>query len=105
LDNAIKYSPEGGRIEVSLSSETGAAVELAVRDHGPGIPPEKRGQIFECFYQAQANGHSSGMGLGLYVSRQIVELHGGEIRAEFPADGGARFVVRLPVKPDEQAAS
>jgi len=71
-------------------------VELAVRDHGLGIPPERRSRIFECFYQAQADGYRSGTGLGLYISRKIVELHGGELRAEFPPDSGSRFVVHLP---------
>ena len=96
LDNAIKYSPDGGPIEVSLSQLDGAVIELAVRDHGLGIPPERRAQIFERFYQAHADGHRSGMGLGLYISRQIVEQHGGQIRAEFPPDGGSRFLVHLP---------
>jgi PAS domain S-box-containing protein len=97
LDNAIKYSPQGGPIEVVLTRATPGEVVLSVRDHGLGIPPEKRGQIFERFYQAHGNGNKSGMGLGLYVSRQIVELHGGEITAEFPPDGGSRFLVRLPL--------
>jgi excisionase family DNA binding protein len=100
VDNAIKYSPEGGQIEVVLSQPTREVFELSVRDHGLGIPPEKRGQIFERFYQAHANAHKSGMGLGLYITDQIVELHGGRIRAEFPTDGGTRFVVRLPVGAD-----
>jgi signal transduction histidine kinase len=73
------------------------ALEIVVRDHGLGIPPEKRARIFERFYQAHGDGHKSGMGLGLHVSRQIVELHGGEITAEFPSDGGCRFIVRLPL--------
>ena len=105
LDNAIKYSPDGGPIEVVLSRPTGDMVELSVRDRGLGIPPEKRAQIFERFYQAHGNSHKRGMGLGLYISRQIVELHGGQIRAEFPPDGGTRFVVRLPIEPDEPAAA
>ena len=87
LDNAIKYSPDGGDIEIELRSQ-GEAAELSVRDHGLGIPLEKRERIFDRYYQAHGTSHS-GMGLGLYVSRQIVELHGGEIRAEFPTDGGA----------------
>jgi excisionase family DNA binding protein len=103
LDNAIKYSPDGGPIEVALSQPLPGAVELSVRDHGIGIPPERRGQIFERFYQAHDNGHRSGIGLGLYISRQIVELHGGEIRAEFPSDGGTRFVVSLPTGSDPAA--
>ncbi|HEY8489371.1 MAG TPA: ATP-binding protein [Dehalococcoidia bacterium] len=104
LDNAVKYSPDGGRVEVTLSEPRDGAVELSVRDHGLGIPPEQRGRIFERFHQAHGSGYRSGMGLGLYISRQIVELHGGEVRAEFPPDGGTRIVVRLPVEAVEAAA-
>ena len=121
ISNAVKYSPDGGEIEVVLetthagprgstdagdtspSGETGGGwVRLAVRDHGIGVPPEHRQRIFDRFYQAhtgtpgQAGLFAPGMGLGLYISRQLVELHGGEIRAEFPDDGGTRFVVMLP---------
>ena len=96
LDNAVKYSPDGGRLEVAVSRTPDGAAEIAVRDYGLGIPPERRGQIFQRFYQAHRSAHRSGMGLGLYISRQIVERHGGEIRAEFPPEGGCRFVVRLP---------
>jgi excisionase family DNA binding protein len=95
LDNAVKYSP-GGDIEVVLRQGRGT-LELSVRDRGLGIPRKLRGQIFERFYQAHANNGRSGLGLGLFISRQIVELHGGQIRAEFPRGGGTRFVVRLPV--------
>ena len=105
LDNAIKYSPDGGAIDVVLDCIGPRAVELSVRDHGLGIPPDKRAQIFERFYQAHGTTKASGMGLGLYISRQIVELHGGRIRAEFPSDGGTRFVVWLPaVDVDDEPA-
>ncbi len=99
LDNAIKYSPDGGRIEVELYGEGKSAgrVRLAVRDWGMGIPPEKRAAIFERFYQAHAEDHRSGLGLGLYISHQIVAQHDGQMAAEFPPDGGTRFVVLLPV--------
>jgi excisionase family DNA binding protein len=97
LDNAVKYSPDGGPIEVILSHPVPTSVEMVVCDRGLGIPPEQRGQIFERFYQAHSNGFRSGLGLGLHVSRQIVEMHGGEIRAEFPPDGGTCFIVRLPI--------
>lgn len=97
LDNAVKYSPAGGSIEVELSSRNDDVVELRVRDHGLGIPPEKRGRLFERYYQAHAAVHRSGLGLGLHISQQIVELHGGTIQAEFPEDGGTRFIARLPV--------
>ncbi len=95
LDNASKFSPPGTAIEVRLV-EDGDALECAVRDHGVGIPEEHRKGIFARYHQAHAQSHESGLGLGLYVSRQIVELHQGSIRVEFPADGGTRFVVRLP---------
>jgi signal transduction histidine kinase len=97
LENAVKYSPDGGEIEVALAQPDQAWMEISVRDHGPGIPPEQRDHIFERFYQAHADGYRSGMGLGLYLSREIVLRHGGDIRAEFPPDGGTRFLVRLPV--------
>jgi signal transduction histidine kinase len=103
LDNAVKYSPQGGPVEVVLARVGADTVELSVRDRGLGIPAEKREQLFERFYQAHANGngHRSGMGLGLFVSRQIAQLHGGDIRPEFSLEGGTRFVVRLPIALDE----
>jgi len=97
LDNAMKYSPAGGAIEVSLARRGLNCVEFAVRDHGLGVPPEARQRLFERYFRGHAADHYSGMGLGLAISRQIVELHGGELRAEFPEDGGSRFVVSLPL--------
>jgi signal transduction histidine kinase len=96
LDNAIKYSPEGGQIEVELVQPSPGLARLAVADHGIGIPPERREHVFERFYQAREGDHASGMGLGLYISRQIVELHGGSIKPEFPPDGGTQFSIELP---------
>jgi signal transduction histidine kinase len=99
LENAVKYSPDGGLIEVDLLSPEVEIVRLEVRDHGVGVPPEKRDRLFERFYQAHPGVHFAGqvgLGLGLYISRQIVEQHGGVITAEFPADGGSRLVVCLP---------
>ena len=85
LDNAIEYSPQGGSIAIELSTPDADRVEIAVRDHGPGIPPDHREHIFERFYQAgEGQSNAAGMGLGLYISSEIVELHGGSIRAEFP---------------------
>ena len=99
LDNAVKFSPDGGRIDVELSQPDPAVVQLVVRDRGIGIPPASRQGMFDRYYQAHAESHRSGLGLGLYVSRRIVELHGGETHAEFPEDGGTRFVVRVPMRP------
>lgn len=94
LDNARKYSPDGGRIEVSLVESPGEAL-ITVRDHGLGVRPADRPRLFERFYQAHSD--RSGVGLGLHISRRFVEMHGGAIRAEFPEDGGTRFVVSLPL--------
>ena len=96
FDNAIKYSPLGGEIEVQVESPDGEAARISVRDHGIGIPEERRARIFDRFYQAHGNNYLGGMGLGLYISREIVVLHGGEIKADFPEDGGTRFVVSVP---------
>jgi signal transduction histidine kinase len=101
IDNAIKYSPDGGQIELTLGCDPRSDMAyLSVRDHGVGVPPEHRAHIFDRFYQAHAGGaltSMAGMGLGLYISRQIVELHGGSIDADFPDDGGTRFSVKLPL--------
>jgi signal transduction histidine kinase len=98
LDNAIKYSPAGGQIDIEARSDGADRVHLAVRDRGIGIPVEKRADIFERFYRAHDEEHRSGLGLGLYISQQIVESHSGKIAVEFPPDGGTRFIVNLPVK-------
>jgi signal transduction histidine kinase len=70
----------------------GETVELSVRDHGPGLPPEVRERLFEEF----AAGDSEGVGLGLAIVRQLAEAHGGDVRYE-DADPGARFIVTLPL--------
>jgi signal transduction histidine kinase len=95
LDNAIKYSPAGGRIDVELSTSDDDEICLTVRDFGLGIPEERRHRLFERFYRAHPDIQISGMGLGLFITRHVVELHGGTISADSPAGGGARFTVRL----------
>jgi signal transduction histidine kinase len=97
LGNAIKFSPQGGTITCTLRAEPGGdTVQVAVRDQGIGIPPEQRAHIFDRFYQAHASSYRSGLGLGLYISQQIVALHRGHISAEFPPEGGSLFVIRPP---------
>jgi signal transduction histidine kinase len=100
VDNAVKYSPEGGPVHVELERR-GPRVALSVADEGVGIPDEHFEHVFERFYQA--NGEISrrrfgGLGLGLYISSAIVHAHGGEIRAEpnETAGRGTVFVVTLP---------
>jgi signal transduction histidine kinase len=99
VDNAIKYSPNGGPIDVAVDRVGPDRVEIRVTDRGIGIPAEHRDRIFDRFYQANAGAHYGGLGLGLYISRQIVELHGGSLDVELPDEGGARFIVRLPRVP------
>jgi PAS domain S-box-containing protein len=99
LDNAMKYSPQGGTIEVDLSEQPSGVARLVVRDHGIGVPAQHRAHLFERYYQAHGREHRSGMGLGLYISREIVERHGGRIAADFPIDGGTRVIVEVPTAP------
>jgi len=107
IDNARSFSPPGGEVTVSLSHEREAdlprCAAVRVDDRGPGIPKENLETVFERFYTARPKGQSPGgsafgghSGLGLSIARQIVEAHGGRIRAENRPDGGARFTVLLP---------
>lgn len=95
VDNAVKYSPPESAIEVSVGAGLETA-EVVVRDYGMGIPREHRHRIFDRFFQAHVGEQSSGMGLGLYISQEIVRRHGGTLRAELPDDGGTRMVMTLP---------
>jgi heavy metal sensor kinase len=94
-ENAIKYTPPGGRIEVTLGVEGGAAV-MEVKDNGPGIAPEAQEHIFERFYRGDPAREGSGTGLGLALVQSIVQLHLGEIRLESTPGAGSTFRVRLP---------
>lgn len=99
LDNAAKYSPKDRPIELEVLAPEPATARIAVRDYGPGVPPERRELLFTRFYQAQAGRPFAGLGLGLYYARLVAELHGGHIEAEFPAGGGTRIVLSLPAAP------
>jgi two-component system OmpR family sensor kinase len=98
LDNAVKFSPPGGRVVIDTAAE-GAAVVVAVSDAGPGIPADEIPRVFERFYRgrvARAN-DSRGFGLGLAISRAVVENHGGQMSVESAAGCGATFRIRFPV--------
>jgi PAS domain S-box-containing protein len=97
ISNSIKYAA-GQPIHVSAFRE-GAMAVLEVRDKGPGIPEDQLPRIFERFERAASSRHYGGMGLGLYVARQIAQAHGGTIAGANLADGGARFTVSLPLVP------
>lgn len=98
LDNAIRYTPPGGRVEVGVTREDGAAV-LQVADTGIGIAPEDLDRLFERFFRGrQARARApEGSGLGLSIARWIVEQHDGEVEFSSPADGGTRVRVTLPL--------
>ncbi len=97
IANAVSFSPPGGLVTVRTGTENGW-VRVEVDDDGPGIPPGKEDAIFERFYSERPQGEKFGThsGLGLSISKQIVEAHGGTVAAENRPEGGARFTVRLP---------
>lgn len=97
LENAIRFSPEGGTVHLSLAADAGSAV-LTVKDEGPGIPETERERVFERFYQT-ADGRAArahGVGLGLAICRHIVTAHGGSIAAEGNSPRGTVLRVTLP---------
>jgi PAS domain S-box-containing protein len=95
LANAIKYG-KGGAIEIEVGEVDGAP-QLSVRDHGIGVPAGEEERIFGRFARAVSDPHFGGLGLGLWISRKIVNAHGGRISARRNADVGTTFVVQLPL--------
>jgi len=98
LNNAAKYTPPKGRIDVSLRL-AGRQAEICVRDNGPGIPPKQLTDIFNIFVQGEQHAESGGLGLGLSLVQQLVTLHRGEVSvfSTGEAGEGSEFVVRLPL--------
>jgi signal transduction histidine kinase len=98
LDNAIKYSPDGGRVELTLS-QADARVRFRVSDEGLGIPPAEHERIFEKFYRLdpQLTRGVGGTGLGLYICRELVHRMHGRIWVESDGQAGSSFFVDLPV--------
>jgi signal transduction histidine kinase len=95
VTNALKFTPSGGLVEVSLSSSDGN-IRVSVRDSGPGIPPEYHETIFEKFGQVQGEGQQLGTGLGLAFCKLAVTAHGGEIGVESEVGKGSTFCFTLP---------
>jgi len=96
LDNAVKYTPSGGRVEIDARRDGSDAV-ITVSDTGPGIPPEEQARIWERLYRADRSRSERGLGLGLSLVRAIVRAHGGVAAVEGEPGRGARFSVRLPL--------
>jgi predicted ATPase/signal transduction histidine kinase/tRNA A-37 threonylcarbamoyl transferase component Bud32 len=97
LSNAIKFAP-GKPIELATGEDAGTAW-LSITDHGIGIDPTKQGQLFERFARAVSARHYGGLGLGLYISRKLVETHRGRIRVDSEPGRGSTFTVTLPCAP------
>lgn len=95
LDNAIKFTPQGGEIGISMNRQNGG-ITFKFRDNGPGISPEALPKIFDKFYQQDTSHSTAGNGLGLTIVSKIVQLHGGTITCESLPFQGTEFIVTLP---------
>lgn len=99
VDNAVKFSPEGGAVEVTVGREGTSAV-LTVTDAGPGIPAAEQGRVFERFYRTEKGRSTPGTGLGLSIVKHILVLHRGTVQINSPVPGqssGSRFTLRFPL--------
>jgi signal transduction histidine kinase len=97
LDNALRYTPAGGRVSVCLA-EDGAGYRLAVSDNGPGLPADERERVFDRFYRGR-DSVAPGSGLGLAIVREVARLHGGNaVIADGPGGRGLTVSLWLPAK-------
>src|SRR4029434_1085425 len=96
LDNAIKYSPDGGLIVAEVTQPDAANLRITVTDQGSHVTPAAREHMFDRFSRLH-DPRARGLGIGLFLSRRLVQLHGGTLTAEFPIEGGTRLVATLPV--------
>jgi len=106
IDNAVKYSPAGSRVDVEVQREE-ARVRFSVRDRGPGIPPAEQEHVFEKFYRLDPHHHYGvgGSGLGLYICRQLVSSMHGQIWVESAPQRGSTFTFELPIAGDRIPAA
>lgn len=98
MNNAARYSPPGSTVLVTVHE--GNPIRLCVTDEGMGVAASDRERIFDRGYRADGTDHLSGLGLGLYIARQVIRLHGGDLQVEDPPHRGSRFVLTLPALSD-----
>ena len=96
IDNAVKFTPEGGCVDIRLKKQEHSAV-FVIQDDGYGISQEAQRHIFDKFYQGDISHAASGNGLGLSIARRVVTLHGGDIRCQSEEGAGTEFTVELPL--------
>jgi two-component system, OmpR family, sensor kinase len=96
ISNAIKYSPDGGLVEIAAASD-GREVSVTIRDHGIGIPDEEKSHLFERYFRGSNVSGTVGTGIGLYLVALVVELHNGSVSVDSRLDTGSEFTIRFPV--------
>lgn len=96
ISNAVKYSPQADSVDVIVASNE-SSVSIRVRDYGIGIPQEQHSKLFERFYRVSTDSYFPGLGMGLYITSEIVKRHGGDITVESEEGKGSTFIVSLPL--------
>jgi signal transduction histidine kinase len=100
LDNALRYTPEEGRVAISIK-QNGDRVEINIQDSGDGVTPEDAAHLFDRFYRADASrtrdDEAGGSGLGLAIAKSIVEMHKGKIWAESEKGKGLKVIIQIPI--------
>jgi signal transduction histidine kinase len=94
--NAFKFTPDNGKVILQVRHRDDQGLDLVIQDTGRGIPAEKLGKIFDKFEQAAPRDRKIGTGLGLWICRRVMELHGGSVRVESEEGQGSRFILSLP---------
>ncbi len=95
LSNAIKFTPKGGHIDVALT-ERGTDIQVCIADDGPGIPPQEQAHVFDKFYVVSDDRGLAGLGLGLYIAQEMIQLHGGHIWVDSQPRAGSTFCFTVP---------
>ena len=102
IDNAVKYTPAGGKIEVTALSDGRQSIRISIKDSGRGISEKDLPHIFERFYRGRSN-RTDGSGLGLAIVKSVVQAHGGRVWVESEPGAGSRFLIEVPFQPSHQA--